>query len=54
MDFGLSESSGKTLVLTANQMFDLSEYGLGIANNGQGTDGQSTLFLRLVFQQVNI
>ena len=41
MDLGLSGSSGKALMLTANQSIsDLSAYGIGCANNGGGTDGQ--------------
>ena len=35
MDFGLSGSSGKALMLTANQSIsDLSQYGIGSATNG--------------------
>ena len=45
MDFGLSGSSGKALMLTANQSIsDLSAYGVGSANNGGGTDGQEYTF----------
>ena len=45
MDFSLSGSSGKALMLTANQSIsDLSAYGIGCANNGGGTDGQEYTF----------
>ena len=45
MDFGLSGSSGKALMLTANQSIsDLSQYGIGSATNGGGTDGQEYTF----------
>ena len=45
MDFGLSGNSGKALMLTANQSIsDLSQYGIGSATNGGGTDGQEYTF----------
>ena len=38
-------SSGKAIQLTANQnISDLSVYGIGVANNGGGTDGQEYTF----------
>ena len=45
MDFGISGSTGKAIMLTANQSIsDLSVYGMGSANNGGGTDGQEFTF----------
>ena len=45
MDFSLSGNSGKALMLTANQSIsDLSQYGIGSATNGGGTDGQEYTF----------
>jgi hypothetical protein len=45
MDFGISGSSGKALMVTANQnIANLSLYQLGSANNGGGTDGQEYTF----------
>ena len=55
MDFSLSGNSGKALMLTANQnISDLSQYGIGSATNGGGSDGQEYLFLPLVFSGQHI
>ena len=45
MDVDLSGSSGKALMVTSNQTIsDLSNYGLGTANNGGGSDGEEFTF----------
>ena len=44
MDFDLSGSNGKSLHLYAQQDIpDLSIFGIGVANNGSGTDGQEEI-----------
>lgn len=44
-DYGVSGAQGKGVHVVANaDIADLSEYGLGIANNGGGTDGQEYTF----------
>ncbi len=45
IDFDLSSSDGKAVhVVATDAIADLSVYGLGIANNGGGTDGQEYTF----------
>jgi endonuclease I/pimeloyl-ACP methyl ester carboxylesterase len=44
MDFDLSGSNGKALHLYAEQDIpDLSVYGIGVANNGEGSDGEEEI-----------
>ena len=45
IDFGLASSDGKAIHLVATaDIADLSVYGIGVANNGGGTDGQEYTF----------
>ena len=45
IDFGLASSDGKAIHLVATaDIADLSVYGIGVANNGEGTDGQEYTF----------
>ncbi len=45
LDLGLSGSSGKAVhVAVDSAIADLSDFGIGIANNGGGTDGQEYTF----------
>lgn len=45
LDLGLSGNSGKAVHLTATAAIaDLSTYGIGVANNGGGTDGVEYVF----------
>ena len=45
LDLSLSGSSGKAIHVVADAAItDLSTYGIGIANNGGGTDGQEYTF----------
>tara|TARA_B110000459_G_scaffold126810_1_gene139155 strand:+ start:2940 stop:4613 length:1674 start_codon:yes stop_codon:yes gene_type:complete len=45
IDFGLASSNGKAVHLVASSdISDLSVYGIGVANNGGGSDGQEYSF----------
>lgn len=45
IDFGLTSSDGKAIhVVATADILDLSVYGIGVANNGGGTDGEEYTF----------
>ena len=57
MDFTVPSggSNGKAIHVTATDTIsDLSIYGIGVANNGGGTDGQNILLMLFLFFLVSI